>query len=264
MTKKTKRIILWVVGIWLASSLLFGGLTAYIESTRERQTEGQTLSETGFSDEDSLTLLKAKLLYDEMIAFKDKQDFQTYGLGVGGPYNDWLKRIEAFPQEDASRLIKVYGFAVGDILQLALHYAEEPKIPSAKYIKDGDEIKTRIERIFDLQLRLGIDYSSEVQNAIDSDNKEYLGKWELTAKAKGYQSHVLEIFSSNGGYYYTMSYTDGTSERGKLIRRGRTYYIAESLAGDYFVVLDNHLFLGDDAGEYEDGTKGLYTIAPLK
>ncbi|MBR6031367.1 MAG: hypothetical protein IKP36_05320 [Bacteroidaceae bacterium] len=264
MTKKTQKIILWVIGIWLASCIVFGGIATLIDNSRDENVPELVADTTHDIKKDSLTLLKAKQLYDEMISFKDKEDFKTYGLGVGGPYNDWLKRFESFPKEDAKLLIRIYGFAIDDILQLALHYAEEPQIPSVKYIQRGDEIKTRIERIFDLQIRLATDYSSEVEKALASDDKEYIGKWKLTAKAKGYQSHVLEIFSSNGGYYYLMSFTDGTTDSGKLIRRGHMYYIAGNLGGEYYVALDKILLLCDDSGEYEDGTKGLYDITQLK
>ena len=54
MTKKTKKIILWVVVIWLASCLFFGGLAAFIESTRENQTKEQTQIKSDFSDVDPI------------------------------------------------------------------------------------------------------------------------------------------------------------------------------------------------------------------
>ena len=42
MTKKSKKIILWVVGVWFASSLFFGGLALLIESTSDNHTTEQT------------------------------------------------------------------------------------------------------------------------------------------------------------------------------------------------------------------------------
>jgi len=41
MTKKTQKIILWVIGIWLASSIVFGGLSMLLtgSSTDQQETE---------------------------------------------------------------------------------------------------------------------------------------------------------------------------------------------------------------------------------
>lgn len=49
MTKKTKKIILWVVGIWLVSSLFFACLTAIIESNRDKLEVQQEEPITDFS-----------------------------------------------------------------------------------------------------------------------------------------------------------------------------------------------------------------------
>ena len=42
MKKKAKKIILWVVGIWIASALFFGTLSVLFDNVRESSVEPQS------------------------------------------------------------------------------------------------------------------------------------------------------------------------------------------------------------------------------
>ena len=43
MTKKSKKVILWVVGIFIASNLLFGGVSLLFENYRDSETDSDQL-----------------------------------------------------------------------------------------------------------------------------------------------------------------------------------------------------------------------------
>jgi len=72
-----------------------------------------------------------KLLYNELLEFKDEKDFQEFGFGVGGvdyiygdkPYNDWLQSVEKLKNNPDSQLLLQKGISSGELEQLGLAYA---------------------------------------------------------------------------------------------------------------------------------------------
>ena len=71
MTKKTKKIILWVVGIWFASMFFFGMLSVLFDNMRESSAESwpvqEQVEEVVDVQGDSLLLMRCKALYDELM-----------------------------------------------------------------------------------------------------------------------------------------------------------------------------------------------------
>ena len=126
MTKKTKKIILWVAGIWFASMLFFGMLSVLFDNMRESSAEPQQVQEQveDVVDEqgDSLLLMRCKALYEELMEMKERPTFKEYGFSEAGPHKDWLKKVEDFKQEENMRLMRAYGIVPGDIKMLGLEY----------------------------------------------------------------------------------------------------------------------------------------------
>lgn len=264
--RSTKRW--YLVGYYFLACWLLGLLSIPfakdIESTNTSVEQQATKPDNAEYEQDSTAFAWAENLYEELIEFKDTENFKTYGLGVGGKYNGWLKRVQEFPEDYADRVHKVYGLAIGEIEQLALHYAEEKPNASSEYKKEGDKMKARLDRIFIIHQRLDADYSEEVDNAISSAEKKIIGEWKINGLKTGSKSYVFDIICVNDNYYYMEQYQDGQINKGKLIKYDNTYYDATSPQGDSFIVLGKKLMLADDDGVWEDGTMGSYEITFLK
>ena len=65
---------------------------------------------------------KTKSLYLEMIDFKDKSDFHTYGFGAGGPYHAWMEKVEKLEKDPNAKLLIENGMVVGDLKMLGFEY----------------------------------------------------------------------------------------------------------------------------------------------
>lgn len=128
MTKKTKKIILWVVGIWIASALFFGTLSVLFDNMRKSSTEPQQVQEQVEEvvdvQGDSLLLMRCKALYDELMEMKGSNTFKNYGFSEAGPHKDWLKKVKDFTPEEGQRLMRAYGMVPGDIEMLGMEYVK--------------------------------------------------------------------------------------------------------------------------------------------
>ncbi len=126
MTKKTKKIILWVVGIWLASMFFFGMLSVLFDNMRESSAESwpvqEQVEEVVDVQGDSLLLMRCKALYDELMEMKESNTFKQYGLSEASPHKDWLKKVKDFTPEEGQRLMRAYGIVPGDIEMLGMEY----------------------------------------------------------------------------------------------------------------------------------------------
>lgn len=126
MTKKTKKIILWVVGIWFASMFFFGMLSVLFDNMRESSAESwpvqEQVEEVVDVQGDSLLLMRCKALYDELMEMKESNTFKQYGLSEASPHKDWLKKVKDFTPKEGQRLMRAYGIVPGDIEMLGMEY----------------------------------------------------------------------------------------------------------------------------------------------
>ena len=128
MTKKTKKIILGVVGIWLAVSLVFAVISALTDSQQEPVAEPQQVQEQVQEvvdvQGDSLLLMRCKALYEELMELKGRYTFKHFGFSEESPHKDWLKKVQKFTPEESQRLMRAYGIVPGDIEMLGMEYVE--------------------------------------------------------------------------------------------------------------------------------------------
>jgi len=143
MTKKTKKIILWVVGIWVAISLV---PALFSHSSNEQappvQTEAPAVKTINTADD--AVLRRCKNLYNKLMSFKDSPDFHLYGFGKGGDYHGWYMAAHNFTKDDDLHLMQTYGFVSGDILMLGQEYVSS-KGQETDYSRQKRE---ELERIF--------------------------------------------------------------------------------------------------------------------
>ncbi|GGI56971.1 hypothetical protein [Winogradskyella haliclonae] len=62
-------------------------------------------------------------LYSELLRFKNKEDFKKFGFSVGGPYNDWLKKVKRLKNNPNSKKLLEKGFVAGELESLGIAYA---------------------------------------------------------------------------------------------------------------------------------------------
>lgn len=131
MTKKTRKIILWVAGIWFASMFFFGMLSVLFDNMRESSAEPQQVQDEVEKvvdvQGDSLLLMRCKALYDELMEIKESNTFKQYGFSEASPHKDWLKKVKDFTPEEGQRLMRAYGMVPGDIEMLGMEYVESKR-----------------------------------------------------------------------------------------------------------------------------------------
>ena len=123
-----KKIILWVVGIWFATGLVYAVKSALTDSQQEPVAEPhqaqEHVEEVVDVQGDSLLLMRCKALYDELMELKGRYTFKHYGFSEESPHKDWLKKVQKFTPEESLRLMRAYGIVPGDIEMLGMEYVE--------------------------------------------------------------------------------------------------------------------------------------------
>ena len=76
--------------------------------------------------ENDEALKKAKdeirILFTELLTFKDNNDFHTKGFGQGSKYNSWIKKVQNMKNEKTQKLLIGLGFVPGDLEMLGFEY----------------------------------------------------------------------------------------------------------------------------------------------
>lgn len=121
MTKKTKKIIWWVVGIWIAISII-PAIFYHPSNEQDATVQAEAPAVKTINTADDAVLTRCKNLYNKLMSFKDSRDFHFYGFGEGGDFNGWYKAAHNFTKEDDLHLMQTYGFVSGDILTLGQEY----------------------------------------------------------------------------------------------------------------------------------------------
>lgn len=123
MTKKTKTIILWVIGIWIGLAIVYAVYSAITEETESTPVATEENSEVKtINIEDDAVLMRFKNIYSKLLSFKDNPDFHVKGFGEGGDYHGWYMAAHNFTEKDESHLMNTYGIVPGDLLMLGQEY----------------------------------------------------------------------------------------------------------------------------------------------
>lgn len=124
--------IIGVDGENLSGPLVEKGSFGVTLSTKKKFTIGgdqaaQAQQQRVKDAEESIANLKLEVCVqlERLLAFKDKQDFKTYGFGAGGPYGKWMKDVEALRDshpKGAHPIPLMLRAAPGDLLMLGKMY----------------------------------------------------------------------------------------------------------------------------------------------
>lgn len=122
MTKKTKRIIQWCVGIYFGICLVYAVYSYFTEPNTTEPVAKETVASEAVNPEDDAALNRCKNIYSKLMSFKDNPTFHTCGFGEGGDFHGWYMAAHNFTKEDDNHLMQTYGVVSGDLLMLAEEY----------------------------------------------------------------------------------------------------------------------------------------------
>ncbi|MBL6662693.1 MAG: hypothetical protein ISP71_01200 [Flavobacteriales bacterium] len=179
-----------------------------------------------------------KSLYYQLVEFKDEDDFKTYGLGNGGPYNDWLIKLYVLKNNPASDLLIKKRIVVGDLEQLALAYVDSKG--------QENEITRNFSQIFSQAFSSDNQVVVDEQKPTPQTESNLFGKWTIINTSANF-SYTYEIHVSNGEYKGIIPDFNNKIER--LEKIGNKYFVIGSKDGEYYVIDDEmNMTLYDNKG----------------
>ncbi len=185
-----------------------------------------------------------KTLYSELLDFKDKSDFKTYGFGQGGPYHEWLTKVKDLKENPDAKLLLQKDVVAGELEQLGLAYA------SSK----GKE--TEVTKNFNKFFSEAISSKpiEKVETASGNSNYdklkseyEFFGKWTITNTTAKF-SYPYEIYKKGNEYIGVIPQSEFKTEI--LEKSGSKYSVKGNKYGEYYMINANlKMTLFDKDGE---------------
>ena len=82
-------------------------------------------------------------LYEELHTFKDDTEFLDMGFSPAGPYNAWMKAVQAHQDRTGFEILDEVGFLSSDVLMLGMDYISED--PSESTLSGIEHWETKIQ-----------------------------------------------------------------------------------------------------------------------
>ena len=204
-----------------------------MEPTKEVQ-EDKELVENGIP-KDLETFID---LYNELIAFKGKDDFKRFGFGEGSPYYSWLNRASALEKSaDLSHFVK-YGIVPGDLAALGNLYASS----KGKETDAAKLLKSTIESAIAKATGKEIEPKDSKPISLNG-NETIIGHWKVTGPMN------IDIKIVKQGNQYVSLENDKTI---KLTKKGDKFYLDNSKTGEYYKIVNGKIRFYDKDGDFTD------------
>jgi hypothetical protein len=185
-----------------------------------------------------------KTLYAELVEFKSKSDFKTYGFGQGGPYSKWLTDVQDLKKNPDSKLLYQKGVVAGELEQLGLAYAsskgQEIEVTKSlnKFFSDAIFSKP-IEKIETAS-------SNSNYEKLKTDYKLF-GKWKISNSITK-SNYPYEIYQKGSEYIGVIPQKEFKTE--VLNKNGSKYSVKGNKYGEYYMINSNkEMTLFDKDGE---------------
>ena len=185
-----------------------------------------------------------KILYNELLSFKNKPDFKIYGFGQDGPYYKWLTKVINLKENPDAKLLLQKGILVGELEQLGYAYVNSK----------GKE--TELTKLFNITFSNAISAKPIEEIEIVSGNDNYnklkvdyklFGKWKIVFTIVN-MSHPYEIYKKGNKYKGLIPLDNFKIET--LEKKGNRYFIKGNSDGEYFIIDSNmEMTLFDSYGE---------------
>ena len=216
------------------------------QNNKKQVSESETIKTVEIDDAEKAEKIfgEFKALYTELLNFKDKNDFQIFGFGEGGPYNSWLKSVEELKNNTDSKILLKKGVLIEELEQLGLAYV----VSKGK----ETEVTKNFNRIFtDAISEKPIEkVKSESGNAdYDKIKNEYelFGKWRIT-NSVAKLNYPYEIYTKGAEYIGVIA--EGEYKTEILEKKGDNYFIKGNKSGEYYKIDSKmNMLLFDKDGE---------------
>lgn len=203
--------------------------------------------------EDSVDSLKVeqifdefKLLYSELLSFKDETEFKKFGFSVGGPYNVWLKNVEDLKDNPDTKLLLEKGVLAGELEQLGFAYVSS----------NGEENETTEYFNKTFSEAINSKPTENIETASGKSNYEDIlrtyklfGRWEISNSIVK-DSYIYEIYKKENEYIGVIA--QGNYKTEILEKNGENYFVKGNKSGEYYRIDGNmEMLLFDKDGELE-------------
>lgn len=212
-------------------------------STNQQQTtEPETAEPVDNSAKTEAIFNEFQNLYTELLNFKDEPDFKTYGFGAGGPYNNWLKKVESLKNNPDSKLLLSKGVVAGELEQLGLAYvtSKGQETETTEFFN-----KTFSEAINPEPVEEVVNESGNASYDNIKANYELFGKWSISVAG---QSYPYEIYRKDNEFIGVIPTGDFRTEQ--LEKKGNDYYVRGNKQGEFYRIDANlNMTLFDKDGD---------------
>lgn len=225
--------------------LLIGSLSIFScknEDTEKQEKEIVNSQEPVKTEKIEKMFSKFKSLYNELLEFKDNEDFRKFGFGEGGPYRSWLDQVEQLERDPDSKLLARKGVLATELKSLGKEYVTTK----------GEE--SEIAEHFNEAFSKAIDSKSKAETT--STNKEYerikneydlFGEW-IISNSNFDMSEPYEVYQKGNEFIGVFPEDDFKMEQ--LEKKGNKYYIKDSKAGEFYTIDDDkNMKLFDQKGD---------------
>lgn len=230
----------------LLLTLALSGLLFACQDNKKEVKETETVKVEKVDNTEKIERIfeEFKILYNELLEFKDKADFKNYGFGQGGPYKEWLTKVIDLKENPDSKLLLQKGVVAGELEQLGLAYAsskgKETEVTKSinKFFLDAISSKP-IEKVETASGNSNYD-------KLKSDY-ELFGKWKIsntTVKS----SYPYEIYKKGNEYIGVIPQDKFKTEI--LEKSGNKYSVKGNEYGEYYIITPTkEMTLFDNDGE---------------
>jgi len=185
-----------------------------------------------------------KTLYSELLDFKDKSDFKTYGFSQGGPYHEWLTKVKDLKKNPDAKLLLQKDVVAGELELLGLAYASSKG-------KETEVTKNFNKLFFDAISSKPIERveTSSGNSNYDKLKSEYelFGKWKIT-NTIAKSSYPYEIYKN--GYEYIGVIPQDKFKTEIIEKSGNKYSVKGNKYGEYYMITSSmEMTLFDKDGE---------------
>lgn len=184
-----------------------------------------------------------KLLYFELLSFKDDDNFKKYGFGAGGKYNNWIKDIENLKNNPDSKLLIQKGVLISELETLGYSYVGS-KGKETDVTRTFNKIFT--EAINDKPAEKSVNNSGNENYDKIRSNYKLFGKW-IIKNTIVKEEYPYEIYQKGAEYIGVRKVNYKTET---LERKGDKFVIKGNKWGEYFIIDENkRLTMFDKDGE---------------
>ncbi len=197
-----------------------------------------------------------KVLYDELISFKNKPDFVDKGFSQGSPYASWLKKVESFTKRKEAKDLYAFGIGADDLQTLGLEYKSSKGEETETTINLNKHIKYAFEHSKDEQPTM-----EEKKSASNKEGRDVIGKWNVKNKMfPNDEPEIIEIYSKEGKYYVATYFPDKSGSLNSLKKEGNKYFVTDSPHQEYYVIKQNgDLRMCDAEGDFTEASGYIIT-----